>query len=64
MTIIGRHKEPYAFKLCPECGGEMGLYDLPGPEIYQDLEWGCHECGISESYMDWCARTGREVKFK
>jgi hypothetical protein len=55
--------EPYAIKLCHDCGGEMGLYEIPGPDIYPDLEWGCHDCGINELYSEWQARTGRKVYF-
>lgn len=56
-------KEPYAIKMCHECGGEMGLYDIPGPDICQDMEWACHVCGINELYSEWVARTKKEVLF-
>lgn len=57
------YKEPYAMKVCVECKGDMGLYEIPGPDIYPDLEWACHECGITELYSDWVKRTKKEVKF-
>jgi len=55
--------EPYAIKICVECHGDMGLYEYPGPDLVPDLEWACHDCGVTESYSEWCARTRKEVKF-
>lgn len=58
-----RRTEPYAIKICVQCAGDMGLYEIPGPDIYPDLEWACHECGIIELYSLWQDRTKKEVRF-
>lgn len=57
------YKEPYAMKICHECKKDMGLYEIPGPDIYPDLEWACHSCGITELYSDWVKRTKKKVEF-
>jgi len=55
--------EPYAIKVCVDCGGDMGLYEYCGPDIVPDLEWVCHDCGVTESYLEWCVREKKQVKF-
>jgi len=60
-VLKGAWKEPFAIKICHECKGEMHLVDIDGPDLCQDMEWYCTECGITESYLEWSARVGARV---
>lgn len=53
----------FAVKLCHECGGEMILDEIPGPDIYPDLEWSCTKCGINELHSEFLVRTKRSKGF-